>query len=87
MHINVTIGLIGFIGGLSEIIRSLIHAMNHDMALLHSRTLSTPRMHWFSIGSDFAIAMTSKVLMTGLLLIYVILCLRSFIAARRAREV
>jgi hypothetical protein len=33
------------------------------------------------------IALASKLTMTGLLLIYVILCVRSFIAARRARQV
>jgi hypothetical protein len=33
------------------------------------------------------IALASKLTMTGLLLIYVILCVRSFIAARRARLV
>ena len=33
------------------------------------------------------IALTSKLIMTGLLLLYVILCVRSFIAARRARQV
>ena len=34
-----------------------------------------------------AIALSSKLTMTGLMLIYVILCVRSFIAARRARKV
>ena len=33
------------------------------------------------------IALASKLTMTGLLLVYVILCVRSFIAARRARQV
>ena len=33
------------------------------------------------------IAVTAQLLMAGLLLIYVILCVRSFIAARRARQV
>lgn len=32
------------------------------------------------------IALASKLTMTGLLLVYVILCVRSFIAARRARS-
>lgn len=79
MHINVTIGLLGFLGGLSEIIRSMV-AMNRTTAAL-------ARNSAVSASSNFAIAMTSKVIMTALLLIYVILCVRSFIAARRARKV
>lgn len=68
MHINVTIGLLGFIGGAVEAIRGYVHATNAG---------HQPDM----------IALASKATMTGLLLIYVILCVRSFIAARRAREV
>ena len=64
MHINVTIGLLGFIGTAVEIARS-------SMA-------SKPAN---------AIAMGSKYALAGLLLLYVILCVRSFIAARRARKV
>jgi hypothetical protein len=33
------------------------------------------------------VALASKLTMTGLLLVYVIVCVRSFIAARRARQV
>jgi len=68
MHINVTIGLLGFIGGAVEAIRGYVSATNAG---------HQPDM----------IALASKLTMTGLLLIYVILCVRSFIAARRAREV
>jgi hypothetical protein len=68
MHINVTIGLLGFIGGAVEAIRGYVHATSEGHA---------PDM----------IALSSKLAMTGLLLIYVILCVRSFIAARRARLV
>lgn len=68
MHINVTIGLVGFIGGAVEAIRGYIHAINAG--------------HQADV-----IALASKLTMTGLLFIYVILCVRSFIAARRAREV
>lgn len=64
MHINVTIGLLGFLGSASEIIRSYASGKPLD-----------------------AIAMASKFALAGLLLIYVILCVRSFIAARRARTV
>ena len=37
--------------------------------------------------APYGIAFASKVTMAGLLLIYTILCVRSFIAARRARKV
>jgi hypothetical protein len=68
MHINVTLGLLGFIAVGIESIRGYVHAKNAGMA---------PDM----------VALASKLTMTGLLLIYVILCVRSFIAARRARQV
>ncbi len=66
MHINVTIGLVGFLGAASEAIRGYVHAT--------------------SIGAaPDKIALASKLAMAGILLVYVILCVRSFIAARRAR--
>ena len=68
MHINVTLGLLGFIGVGIESMRGYLHAKNAGMQ---------PDM----------VALASKLTMTGLLLIYVILCVRSFIAARRARQV
>jgi len=68
MHISVTIGLLGFIGGAVEAVRGYVHA--------------TSAGH-----QPDQIALASKLTMTGLLLIYVILCVRSFIAARRARLV
>ena len=68
MHINVTIGLLGFIGGAVEAIRGYLHAKSEGME---------PDM----------VALGSKLTMTVLLLVYVILCVRSFIAARRARLV
>lgn len=64
MHINVTIGLLGLIGTVVEIVRSSLSGKAPD-----------------------AIAMASKYSLAALLLIYVILCVRSFIAARRARKV
>lgn len=67
MHINVTIGLLGFLGGAVEAMRGYVHAK--------SAGLEPDR-----------IALASKLTMTGLLLVYVILCVRSFIAARRARS-
>jgi len=68
MHVNVTLGLLGFIAVGVESIRGYLHAKNAGMQ---------PDM----------IALASKLTMTGLLLIYVILCVRSFIAARRSRQV
>ena len=63
MHINVTIGTLGFLASVVEIIRSFLSGKKLD-----------------------ATAMTSKFALAGLLLIYVGMCVRSFIAARRARE-
>jgi hypothetical protein len=68
MHINVTIGLLGFIGGAIETIRGYVHAKSAGL-------------------QPDQIALASKLTMTGLLLLYVILCVRSFIAARRSGKV
>jgi hypothetical protein len=68
MHINVTIGLIGFIGAAWRAIQSYGHARS------------------LGIEPD-RIALAAQVTMAGLLLIYVLLCVRSFIEARRARQV
>ena len=68
MHINVTIGLLGFLGGAVEAVRGYVAATHAGRQ---------PDM----------IALASKLTMTGLLLIYVILCIQSFIAVRRARKV
>ena len=68
MHINVTIGLVGFIGGAVEAIRGYVHAKSAGL-------------------EPDQIALASKLTMTGLLLSYVILCVRSFIAARRSGKV
>lgn len=67
MHINVTIGLLGFIGAVVVAIQGYMHATSAGMA---------PDMP----------ALISKLTMAGLLLIYVILCVRSFIAARRTMQ-
>jgi len=67
MHVNVTIGLLGFIGGTVEAIRGAIKPPAVD----------TSR---FLISAE-----TSKLLLAGLTLIYVLLCVRSFIHARRSR--
>lgn len=67
MHINVTIGLLAFIGGAVEAVRGYVSAIHAG---------HQPDM----------IALASKLTMTGLMLIYVILCVRSFIETRRARK-
>ncbi len=68
MHINVTIGLVGFLGGAAEAVRGYVHSTSAGVA---------PDM----------IALASKLTMAGLLLVYVVLCVRSFIAARRTGKV
>jgi len=67
MHINVTIALLGFLGGAAEAIRGYVHAAAAGL-------------------EQDRIALASKLTMAGLLLIYVILCVRSFMAARRSRK-
>jgi len=64
MHINVTIGLVGFLGTVVEMVRSMAT----------SRDLNTT-------------ALAAKTAMAWLLLIYVMLCVRSFRAARRLGKV
>jgi hypothetical protein len=64
MHINVTIALLGFLGGAAEAVRGYLHAKAAEL-------------------QPNPIALASKAALAGLLLIYVILCVRSFIAARR----
>lgn len=68
MHVNVTIGLLGFLGGAVEAVRGYLHATSAGLE---------PDM----------IALSSKATLAGLMLIYVILCVRSFIAARRTGKV
>lgn len=68
MHINVTIGLLGFLGGAVEAVRGYGHAR--------------------SLGLEpDKIALASKATMAGLMLIYVLMCVRSFIDARRSGKV
>ena len=68
MHVNVTIGLIGFLGGAIEAVRGYVHAKSAGM-------------------EPDQIALASKLTLAALMLIYVILCVRSFIAARRSGKV
>jgi predicted membrane-bound spermidine synthase len=68
MHINVTIGLLGFLGAAVEAVRGYVHAASAGHA-------------------PDQIALASKLTMSGLMLIYVFLCVRSFINARLAGKV
>ncbi len=68
MHVNVTIGLVGFLGAAIEAVRGYVTAVSAGKA-------------------PDEIALASKLTMAGLTLIYVILCVRSFIAARRSGKV
>lgn len=68
MHISVTVGLLGFIGGAVEAVRGYVHAKSAGL-------------------EPNQIALASKATMAGLMLVYVILCVRSFIAARRSGKV
>lgn len=67
MHINVTLGLLGFLGTIMGLIQWF--------QMLTGATLKNPP------------ATESKAIMALLCLIYVALCVRSFIAARKARLV
>jgi hypothetical protein len=64
MHINVTIGLLGFLGAIVEILRSMATSKDLDTT-----------------------ALIAKTMMAWLLFIYVILCVRSFLLARRSGKV
>ncbi|MDR3751721.1 MAG: hypothetical protein P4K94_09580 [Terracidiphilus sp.] len=68
MHVNVTIGLLGFLGGAIEALRGYAHARAEG------------------IEPD-QIALASKLTLAALMLIYVNLCVRSFIDARRSGKV
>ncbi len=68
MHINVTIGLLGFLGAAGRALTSYGHARSEGVA---------PNV----------IALSSQLTMAGLLLIYVFLCVKSFIDARRSGKV
>jgi len=67
MHINVSIGALGFLGGAVEVVRGYVHAGIVD--------------------ETYLIAMASKLTLTTLMMIYLLLCMRSFKAARRSGKV
>ena len=68
MHINVTIGLIGFIGAAWRAVQSTLHA--------HAQGTEPDN-----------IAVGAQIAMAALLLIYVVMCVKSFIDVRRSRTV
>jgi len=68
MHINVSIGLLGFLGAGGRGVYGYIRA---------SAAGTSPD----------AIALGSQAVMAALMLLYVILCVRSFISARRSGKV
>lgn len=67
MHINVTIGLIGFLGGAFAALQGYGQARS------------------LGIDPDYK-ALGAKLALAGLMLIYINLCIRSFLAARRPKE-
>jgi uncharacterized membrane protein len=67
MHINVTIGLIGFLGAAWRAVSSYGHARSEG------------------VDPD-KIALAAQAAMAGLLLVYVLMCVKSFVDARRQRE-
>jgi hypothetical protein len=66
-HINVTVGLLGFLGAAG----SALHNYGHNRSL--------------GLDPDYK-AIASQLTMAVLMLIYVNLCIQSFIKARRSRE-
>lgn len=68
MHINVTIGLLGFLGAVGSAL--------HEYGNARSQGIDVN-----------PIALGSQLTMAVLLLIYVNMCIKSFIEARRARKV
>ena len=68
MHINVTIGLLGFIGAGARAVQGYVHASSSGVA-------------------PDKIALASQITMAGLCLIYMVLCVNSFISARRSGKV
>ena len=68
MHVNVTIGLLGLLGGAIEAVRGYAHARSAGLEPDH-------------------IALAAKGTMAALMLVYVLLCVKSFIDARRSGRV
>lgn len=71
MHIAVTVGLIGF----------LFPAVRGGMALARAHSAGVP------LAAGTANAVQEELIMAAICLVFTALCVRSFIAARRARVV
>ncbi|HEY6490818.1 MAG: hypothetical protein WCC26_13360 [Terracidiphilus sp.] len=76
MHINVTIGLLGFLGVTVEIVRTFLKTVSLNAVISGAQPAPINE-----------VAMASKLAMACLLLIYVVLCVRSFVATRRTQKV
>jgi hypothetical protein len=93
MWIGLALGIFGFLAiSPNERRRKLFMHINVTIALLGfiGATVEAIRgyVHATSLGlPPDQIALASKVMLAGLLLIYVILCVRSFISARRSGKV
>ena len=91
--IGLALGIFGFLAiSPNEGRRKLFMHINVTIALLGfiGSTVEAIRGYVHAASAGVApdqIALTSKVTLAGLLLIYVILCVRSFIAARRSGRV
>lgn len=91
--IGLALGIFGFLAiSPNEGRRKLFMHINVTIALLGfiGSTVEAIRGYVHAASAGVApdqIALTSKVTLAGLLLIYVILCVRSFIAARRSGKV
>lgn len=91
--IGLVLGLGGFLAiSPNEGRRKLFMHINVTVALLGfiGSAVEAVRGYVHATGAGMApdkIALASKVTLAGLLLIYVVLCVRSFIAARRLRKV
>jgi uncharacterized membrane protein len=91
--IGLVLGLGGFLAiSPNEGRRKLFMHINVTVALLGfiGSAAEAVRGYVHATGAGMApdkIALASKVTLAGLLLIYVVLCVRSFIAARRLRKV
>lgn len=89
---GLALGLFGFLAiSPSEARRKLFMHINVTIGLLGFLGAASEAvrgyLHAKSAGvAPDEIALASKLTMTALLLVYVILCVRSFIAARRARQ-
>ena len=71
MHAAVTVALLGFFGSIGGVVKLIRYATD-------------------SLPADAPVRMSAWVtqaIMAGLMLVFVVMCVRSFIAARKAREV